>query len=87
MRYFVSPDGNGSMEIADGPFSTAAVPAGWQEVTAQEYRARQDAARQAVTEAAAEFIATDGDVPETPNGTVPIDDLDQPPQDGSSTTR
>ncbi|MER6975694.1 hypothetical protein [Streptomyces carpinensis] len=86
-RYFVSPEGNGSMEIADGPFSTAAVPEGWQEVTVEEYRARQDAARQAVAEEAAAFIASDGDVPPTPNGTVPIDELpgsgnDSQPSDG-----
>ncbi|MFB7114826.1 hypothetical protein [Streptomyces sp. NPDC056291] len=76
-RYFVSPEGNGSVKIGDGPFSMANVPEGWQEVTVEEYRARQDAARQAVAESAAEFIASDGDVPETPNGTVPIEDLEE----------
>ena len=83
-RYFVSPEGNGSMEVGDGPFSAAAVPAGWQEVTAEEYRARQAAARQAVDEAAADFIASDGDVPPTPGGTVPIEDLPAQPDTGTS---
>ncbi|MFJ3249061.1 hypothetical protein [Streptomyces sp. NPDC086782] len=81
-RYFVSP-GGGVAEVGDGPLAAASIPDGWEEVTAQEYRARQEAARQAAALAAEEFIAHDGDVPSDPEVTIPIEDLeDHAPGDG-----
>lgn len=75
MRYFVSPDG-GFAEVGDGPLAAASIPEGWQEVTAEEYRERQEANRRAAAEAAAEFIAADGDLPPASGVTVPIEELD-----------
>ncbi|MFF4826482.1 hypothetical protein ACFY20_26315 [Streptomyces sp. NPDC001312] len=75
-RYFAAPDG-GLAEAGDGPLAAASIPQGWEEVTAQEYRTRQDAARRAAAEAAVEFIANDGDVPSDPDVTVPMEDLEE----------
>ncbi|MFC7791419.1 hypothetical protein [Streptomyces cinereoruber] len=73
-RYYASPDG-GLAQVGDGPLAASNVPEGWEEITGPEYRAREDAARQATAEAAAEFIAADGDVPSDPDAGIPVDDL------------
>ncbi|MYR62706.1 hypothetical protein GTY54_52145 [Streptomyces sp. SID625] len=76
-RYFASPAG-GLAEVGDGPLAMASVPDSWEEVTAEEYQTRQEQARQAVEQAAEEFIAADGDVPSDPDVTVPIEHLTPP---------
>ncbi|MFD5570481.1 hypothetical protein [Streptomyces cadmiisoli] len=63
-RYFVSPDGASFAQAGDGPFAASSVPAGWQEITAEEYETQSEAARQAASERADEFIANDGELPD-----------------------
>ncbi|MET8609821.1 hypothetical protein [Streptomyces misionensis] len=78
-RYFMSPDGRSFATTGDGPIAATSLPATWTEVTAEEYTAKTEELRQAADEAAATWIAADGDVPPPPDGTpppgIPISDL------------
>ncbi|MEU7323424.1 hypothetical protein ABZ682_23160 [Streptomyces griseoviridis] len=70
-RYYASPDGNSFATTGDGPVFSASLPDDWVEITAGEYRARVDAAREAADEHAAEFLAVDGELSPPPAGTPP----------------
>ncbi|MER7841674.1 hypothetical protein ABTY98_38765 [Streptomyces sp. NPDC096040] len=66
-HYFASP--GGALAITgDGPIAAESLPDTWTEITAEEYETRAEAARQAVDEAAAEWIANDGQVPPDGDG-------------------
>jgi hypothetical protein len=56
-RYFLSPDGTSALMGGSGPLGDAAVPDGYEEVTAEEYAAAIEAGRQLADERAADFFA------------------------------
>ena len=62
-RYFEAPDGALAI-TGDGPIAAASLPDTWTEITAEQYETKAEAARQAIDEAAAEWIANDGQVPD-----------------------
>lgn len=66
-RYFLSPDGTSALVGGSGPLGEAAVPEGYEEVTAEEYAAAIEAGRQLADERSAEFLANPPEEPPADN--------------------
>ncbi|MFJ4627189.1 hypothetical protein [Streptomyces sp. NPDC088847] len=70
-RYYASPDRLSFATTGDGPIFGQSLPDDWEEITAEEYQEQTDAAREAADAHAEAFLAVDGELPPSPEGTPP----------------